>query len=101
MEPELVRFTDGVCVIIGDHLTLEETRKRFGDEYGEEYYDYDADKPGIIESVKHWWVRYEYLGPYNCPDDFDDCDPGDAAWLLREQIARPKGVVRKATVINV
>ena len=100
MKPELVRFTDGIYVIVGDHLTLEEAQKQFGEEYSDEDYDYDNDKVKTIESVKHWWVRYEYLGPDNCPDAFDDYDPGDALWILREQTKRPRGVVRKATVIN-
>jgi hypothetical protein len=45
-------------------------------------------------------VRYEYIGENNCPDDYDDPEPGDALWILREQTTRPKGIVRKATVIN-
>ena len=100
MKPELVGFSDGLYVIVGDHLTLEEAQKQFGEEYGDEDYDYDNDKVRIIESVKHWWVRYEYLGEFNCPDAYDDYEPGDALWILREQTERPKGVVRKATVIN-
>jgi len=99
MKPELVRFTDGVYVIIGDHLTLEEAQRQFGERYEEEI-DADTDEPVIINSVKHWWVRYEYIGPDNCPDEFDDPEPGDALWMLKEQIKRPKGVVRKATVVN-
>jgi hypothetical protein len=76
---------------------LEEAQKQFGREYDEEV---DEDEPVTIDSVKHWWVRYEYLGELNCPDDYDDFEPGDALWMLKEQIKRPKGVVRKATVIN-
>jgi hypothetical protein len=60
----------------------------------------DEDEPVTIDSVKHWWVRYEYIGPDNCPDDYDDPEPGDTMWMLKEQTKRPKGVVRKATVIN-
>jgi hypothetical protein len=97
MKPELVRFTDNVYVIVGDHLTLEEAQKQFGKEYDEEV---DEDEPVTIDSVKHWWVRYEYLGPDNCPDDYDDPEPGERMWMLKEQMKRPKGVVRKATVIN-
>lgn len=103
MKPELVRFTDGVYVIVGAHLTLEEAREQFGKEYDEEIDDYDdINKKRVftqIDTVKHWWIRYEYIGEYNCPDDWDP-EPGDAMWLLREQTKRPKGVVRKATVIN-
>ena len=97
MKPELIRFTDGLYVIVGDHLTLEEAQRQFGEEYDGEI---DSDEPVTIDSVKHWWVRYEYLGEFNCPDDYDDYEPGDALWILKEQIKRPKGVVRKATVIN-
>jgi hypothetical protein len=97
MKPELVRFTDGIYVIIGDHLSLEDAQKQFGKEYDEEI---DEDEPVTIDSVKHWWVRYEYLGELNCPDDYDDFEPGDALWMLKEQTKRPKGVVQKATVIN-
>lgn len=101
MKPELVRFTEGVYVIVGDHLSLEEAQKQFGDAYEEEVdADFDDNAPVMINSVKHWWIRYEYLGPDNCPDDYDDPEPGDAMWMLREQTKRPKGVVRKATVIN-
>jgi hypothetical protein len=99
MKPELVRFTDGIYVIVGDHLTLEDAQKQFGEEYEEEV-DADFDEPVMINSVKHWWIRYEYLGELNCPDDYDDFEPGDALWMLKEQTKRPKGVVRKATVIN-
>lgn len=95
--PELVRFTDGLYVIVGDHLSLEEAQKQFGKQYDEEI---DEDEPVTIDSVKHWWVRYEFLGEWNCPDEYDDYEPGDAMWILREQTKRPKGVVRKATVIN-
>jgi hypothetical protein len=97
MKPELVRFTDNVYVIVGDHLTLEDAQKQFGREYDEEV---DEDEPVTIDSVKHWWIRYEYLGPDNCPDDYDDPEPGEAMWMLKEQLKRPKGVVRKVTVIN-
>ena len=97
MITSLTRFTDGVMVIVGEHLTLEETIKRFGYEY-EEYIDVDELDP--ITSVKHWWVRYEFIGEFNCPDDYDDLSPGDALWILKETEIRPKGCVRKATVIN-
>jgi hypothetical protein len=99
MKPELVRFTDGIYVIVGDHLTLEEAQNQFGREYDEEI---DEDEPVTIDTVKHWWIRYEYIGPDNCPDDYDDLnlEPGDALWMLMTQTKRPKGVVRKATVIN-
>lgn len=97
MKPELIRFTDGIYVIDGDHLILEEAQRQFGEEYSDEI---DSDEPVTIDSVKHWWVRYEFIGPDNCPDDYDDPEPGDAMWILREQTKRPKGVVRKATVIN-
>jgi len=80
-------------------ITLEEAQKQFGEEYEEEV-DADFDEPVMINSVKHWWIRYEYLGELNCPDDYDDFEPGDALWMLKEQTKRPKGVVRKATVIN-
>jgi hypothetical protein len=96
MKPELVRFTDDIYVIIGAHLTLEEAQEQFGKEYNEEI---DDDEPATIDYIKHWWVRYEYIGENNCPEDFDP-EPGDAIWLLKEQEKRPKGVVRKATVIN-
>lgn len=97
MKPELIRFTDGIYVIVGEHLTLEEAQRQFGEEYDEEV---DENEPVTIDSVKHWWVRWEYIGPDNCPDDYDDPEPGDAMWILKEQTKRPKGVVRKATVIN-
>jgi hypothetical protein len=97
---ELVRFTDGIYVIVGAHLSLEEAREQFGEEYADEDYDYDNDCIKRINSVKHQWVRYEYIGPDNCPDDYDDPEPGDALWMLKRQEKRPKGCVRKATVIN-
>jgi hypothetical protein len=97
MKPELVRFTGGLYLIVGDHLSLEEAQKQFGEEYDEAI---DEDEPVTIDSVKHWWVRYEYLGEWNCPDEYDDFELGEAMWLLYEQTKRPKGVVRKATVIN-
>lgn len=101
---ELMRFTDGLYVIVGAHLTLEEAQEQFGKEYDEEIDDYDTklnkSVTSTIDWVKHYWVRYEYIGEFNCPDDFDDPEPGDRLWILREQINRPKGVVRKATVIN-
>jgi len=104
MKPELVRFTDGCYVIVGAHLTLEEAKDQFGKEYDEEVDDFD-DKlklpiTSTIDYINHWWVRYEYIGESNCPDDFDDPEPGDRMWMLKEQTSRPKGVVRKATVIN-
>jgi len=104
MKPELVRFTDGVMVIIGAHLSLEEAKEQFGKEYNEEVDAFD-DNAGIpivstIDEVKHWWVRYEFIGENNCPDDYDDPEPGDALWMLKEQEKRPKGCTRKATVIN-
>jgi hypothetical protein len=87
MKPELVRFTDGIYLIVDEEIDA---------------YDDDAKK-GIftpIDSVKHWWIRYEFIGEYNCPDDYDDPEPGDSMWLLYERETRPKGVVRKATAIN-
>jgi hypothetical protein len=104
MKPELVRFTDGIHIIVGAHLSLEEAREQFGREYDTEMDAFDDDKKipiiSVIESVKHWWVRYEFIGSDNCPDDFDP-EPDDRCWMLKEQEKRPKGVVRKATVINV
>jgi hypothetical protein len=97
MIPELQRFTDGLYVIVGSHLTIEEARAQFGKEYDSEV---DNDTLTEIDSVKHWWVRYEYIGEDNCPDDYDDPEPGTRLWMLKEQTKRPKGVVRKATVIN-
>ena len=103
--PELQRFTDGVYVIVGAHLPLEEAQKQFGKEYDTEMDAFDDDKKipitSTINSVKHYWVRYEFIGPDNCPDDYDDPEPGDKCWMLKYQKNRPKGVVRKATVINV
>ena len=96
MIPELQRFTDGLYVIVGAHLTLEEAREQFGKEYDEEV---DNDTPTEITFVKHQWVRYEYIGEFNCPDDYEP-EPGSALWMLKEQEKRPKGIVRKATVIN-
>jgi len=105
MKPELVRFTDDIYVIVGAHLSLEETREQFGREYDTEMDAFDDDKNipiiSVINSVKHWWVRYEFIGGNNCPDDYDDdIEPGTALWMLKKQEKRPKGVVRKATVIN-
>lgn len=103
MIPELQRFTDGLYVIVGAHLTLEEAREQFGKEYDEEIdaFDDNIGKPitSTIDNVKHQWVRYEYIGEFNCPDDYDP-EPGDALWMLKEQEKRPKGIVRKATVVN-
>ena len=64
-------------------------------------FDDNAGKPiaSTIDSIKHQWVRYEYIGEFNCPDDYEP-EPGSALWMLKEQEKRPKGVVRKATVIN-
>jgi len=103
MKPELVRLTGDVYVIIGAHLTLEEAKEQFGKEYDEEVDAFD-DKENVpiistIDSVKHCWMRYEFIGEFNCPDDFDP-EPGDCLWMLKEQEKRPKGCVRKATVIN-
>jgi hypothetical protein len=103
MKPELVRFSDDTYIIIGAHLTLEEARDQFGKEYDSEVdaYDDEAKKEIFtpIESVKHWWVRYEFIGEDNCPDDFEG-DPGDSMWILHEREKRPKGITRRATVIN-
>jgi hypothetical protein len=96
MKPELVRLSEDYYVIIGAHLTLKEVQEQFGKEYDEEVCD---DEFSPINSIKHCWMRYEYIGEYNCPDDFEP-EPGDALWMLKEQTERPKGVVRKATVIN-
>lgn len=96
MKPELVRLTDDIIVIIGAHLSLEEAREQFSKEYDEEI---DSDLPATIDSVKHWWMRYEFIGEDNCPDNWDP-EPGDRLWMLKEQEKRPKGCVRKATVIN-
>jgi hypothetical protein len=89
MTVELVSFTDETMVVVGEHLSLEETRVKFQNECDDD-----------IISVKHWWVRYEFIGEPNCPDDWDDPSPGDALWMLKETEIRPKGCVRKATVIN-
>lgn len=96
-KPELIRFTDDVYVIVGAHLTAEEAQEQFGKEYDEEI---DLDEIATIDTVKHWWVRYEFIGENNCPDDYEDWEYGDKLWMLKEQTVRPKGVVRKATVIN-
>lgn len=96
---ELVRFSDGSLVIVGAHLTLEEAQSQFGEEYGEEEFDYEGDQLGKISSVKHWWIRYEFIGEDNCPEDFEP-EKGDRCWILREQEKRPGGCVKRATVIN-
>jgi len=98
-KPELTMFSNGDWVIVGDHLSLEDAQKQFGDEYRDEN-DLTEEMAGI-ESVKHWWIRYEFIGPDNCPDGYDEIiDPGDALWILKEQEKRPKGCIRKVTVIN-
>ena len=103
MKPELLRLTDGIYVIVGSHLSLEEAQKQFGKEYDEERDEFDDEKKipiiSTIDSVKHWWMRYEFIGENNCPDDYDP-EPGDQLWMLKEQEKRPKGCVRAATVIN-
>ena len=101
--PQLISLTDGVYVIIGAHLTLEEAREQFGKEYDLEVDDFDDNEKvpivSTIDSVKHWWMRYEFIGENNCPDNFDP-EPGDRLWMLKEQTKRPKGCVRRATAIN-
>ncbi len=100
IKPELQRFSDGNYVIVGAHLSLEEVKEQFGREYDEEVCcDYEDLEFVPINTVHHWWIRYEFIGPDNCPYDYDS-EPGDACWMLRIQTKRPKGVVRKATVIN-
>ena len=103
MNVKLVRYTDGIYVIEGAHLTLEEAKKLFEKEYDEvvDAYDFDKDCEIIsgINKVTHCWIRYEFVGEFNCPDDFD-FEPGDAIWLLYTTKNRPKGVTRKATIIN-
>ena len=78
MTPKLQRFTDGLYVIVGAHLTLNEAQEQFGEEYDEEVdaFDDNIGKPitSTIDRVKHQWVRYEYIGPDNCPDDYDNPD---------------------------
>lgn len=96
MKTELQHFTgDYEYVIVGAHLSLEDTRKQFGEEI-----KLDQGEHAEITKVKHWWVRYEFLGPDNTPDDFNDPEPGDAAWVLYDKEARPGGAVRRATVIT-
>jgi hypothetical protein len=83
-------------VIVGAHLTLDEARARFGEDYNAEI---GADEIATINAVKHCWVRYEIIGEGNCPDDYEP-EPGLRLWMLHEQTRRPGGVVRKATVVN-
>jgi hypothetical protein len=92
---ELVRFTGDLYVIVGGHIPLKEIREKYGEEI-----KLDEGKDAEIVSTRYGWVRYEFLGPDNTPDDFDDPVPGDAAWILYLQEKRPKGIVRKVTAIT-
>jgi hypothetical protein len=94
--PELALFTDGSWVILGAHLSLEEARARFGEEFAREN---GGDEPAVIDHVDHCWVRQGFVGE----DDLDALDDGIEIgtrwWILHETTVRPTGVVRRATVV--
>lgn len=86
---KLFSFSDSSWVIIGDHVSKEDAQKLATEE----------DPCLIVESVQHCWVRYEFIA--DGESIFDDFEPSERPrwWVLHESQSRPKGVVRKATVI--
>jgi hypothetical protein len=76
--------------IAGAHLTLEEARARFGEEYAR------RTDGGTIDAVEQGWLRYEFIGENN---SVDWVDANHAAWLYSPLDDKPRGVVRPVTVI--
>lgn len=95
-KPYLTALSDFTYVIVGEHLTVEEANRQFGEEYSRE-----SDTSGGIVGVKHYWMRYEFIGEDNCPDEMDpeDFGKGEGCWVLKEQTKRPKGATVKVTVV--
>jgi len=89
---EMILLNDGSVVIAGAHLTAEEAETQFGDEFRNTY-----DPNEKIDFVRHSWLRYEMVGEDRADDELDY---NYRVWFLYEQKERPKGVVRKATVIR-
>jgi len=91
--PVMLFWESPPCVILGAHLSIEEAREQFGEEYADSM---DQDPSAVINNVRHCWARYEFIGPDNCPEC---CEGMTAAWILYEDY-RPQGFVRRVTVIN-
>lgn len=88
-DTELIELNNGDWVISGEHLSLEEAKKKFNEEI-----ILNTGYP--IDSVRHSWLRYEFVNQGDFDLSYDD--DKYALWVLHTG-KRPKGVVRKCTEI--
>lgn len=90
MELEATQFSDGTWVIIGDHVSKEKAQELVS-----------REDDLTVEEIRHFWLRYEFIPEDEAlENDYEWTEKGHPRWWrLYEQIKRPKGVTRKATVI--
>lgn len=94
-EPEAVQFNEDYPVVIfGAHLSKEEAIALAIHDLGDDFVDYDE-----VERVHHWYIRYEFQSDEDYISGYVDDKPVKiGAWFIHK--TRPKGVVRKATVLE-
>lgn len=87
---EITYFSDCSMVIMGDHVSKEIAKELMDKE----------DPDNHVEDVEHCWVRYEWMSDEDIEAEFTaEVERRPRWWVLYEQLKRPKGITRKATVI--
>jgi len=94
-EPECVELlSDGTWIIAGVHTALEKAKEIMLKE----------DPGAIVTDVYHCWLRYEFMSDEDVIDnDIKYYGEGKRPrwWILHETTKRPKGITKKATVLDV
>jgi hypothetical protein len=94
-KPEAISFNeDYPVVILGAHLSKEDAIELAKHDLGRYFVDY-----GIVERVHHWYVKYRFQSDEDYISGYVDDKPVRVgAWYMCK--TRPKGVFRKATVLE-
>jgi hypothetical protein len=94
---EAVHFNDDYPVVIMDvHVSPEEAIAIANRDYGDIELDY-----GKCIGVRHFWAKYQFISEYDDATDDYDLTPGkDSLWYIYETTKRPKGVVKRVTVLE-
>lgn len=95
---EAVHFNEDYPVVIMDvHISPEEAMVIAERDIGDIELDY-----GKCIGVRHFWARYQFIGEGDALDDYDDdyVAGKDSLWYMYETSKRPKGVVKRVTVLE-
>jgi hypothetical protein len=94
---EAVHFNDDYPVVIMNvHISPEEAMIIAEHDIGDIELDY-----GKCIGVRHFWAKYQFVSENDEPLDDYDLTPGkDSLWYIYETTKRPKGVVKRVTVLE-